>query len=204
MIHESFQWKVYMKMEKREKTDKERKKIILVGGALIILLSIGLNGFVIAKDANASQFFFMVKRLFPAVKEVSVFISEERLNARKTMIERAAMQNKIRVKIFLIETSIDVGKRIRDLSENEVLVIFNSDVLLKKSTQLYILKNCKEKHIAVFTSSRIYSELGALLGIIKNGGGTTDLVLNLKHNEYLKPTFSEAFIEQAGITEVIQ
>ena len=179
-------------------------KIGYVGLIFIAFLIIGMNGSGLEKDANASQFFYMIKQLFPDINDVSVFLSEESLANQKTIMDRAAAQYKLKVKIFIIDTSIDVGKRIRELGENSVLVIFNSDVLMKKSTKLYILKNCKGKKIAIFTSSRDYSDLGALMGIIKNGNNSVDLVLNLKHNEHFKPKFTDAFIEKVGISEVIQ
>ena len=177
-----------------------RKSLLIV----LIFMMLVQGSTVIAADANPTQFFYIVKKLFPDVGEIAVFISPDALSAQKTMMDRAAAQNKIKAKIFIIETSTDVGKRIRELRENSVLVVFSSDILMKKSTQLYILKNCKEKQISVFTSSRDYSELGALMGVIKNESNTVELVLNLKNNEYLKPKFSDTFIQQAGIGEVIQ
>ena len=170
----------------------------------VVLLMLSQGAAAFAGDANASQFFYIVKKLFPDATEIAVFISHESLSEQKTMLDRAAAQNKVKATIYLIETSTDVGKRIRELRENSILVIFNSSVLLKKSTQLYILKNCKEKQISVFTSSREYSDLGALLGIIKGSDNTVDLVLNLKQNEYLKPKFTDVLIQQVGIAEVIQ
>lgn len=177
------------------------KKLLVVLIAFVVLIPMAVE--TIAQDANASQFFYMVKKLFPEQKDVAIFISKEALASRRKLMDRAAAQNGISAKIYLIESALDVGKRIRDLPDESVLVIFGSDVLLKKKTQLYILKNCKTKKISVFTSSRDYTELGALFGIIKNES-SFDLVLNLKHNEFLKPKFTDAFIQQAGISEVIQ
>ncbi len=177
------------------------KKWVIILIALIVLLPQAMETF--AQDANASQFFYMVKKLFPEQKDVAIFISQEALSSKRKLMDRAAAQNGIAAKIYLIESALDVGKRIRDLPDESVLVIFNSNVLMKKKTQLYILKNCKTKKISIFTSSRDYTELGALFGIIKNES-TFELVLNLKHNEFLKPKFTDAFIQQAGISEVIQ
>ena len=170
----------------------------------VVLLMLSQGAVAAAGDANATQFFYIVKKLFPEASEIAVFISPETLSEQKTMLDRAAAQNKVKATVYLIETSTDVGKRIRELKENSILVIFDSSVLLKKSTQLYVLKNCKEKQISVFTSSREYSDLGALLGIIKSSDSTVNLVLNLKQNEYLKPKFTDVFIKNTGIAEVIQ
>ena len=159
---------------------------------------------IFAQDANPSQFFYIVKRLYPDIEEVAVFISPESLAEHKAMMDRAAAQNKIKVVLYLIETSTDVGDKIRELKESSILVIFSSAVLMKKTTQLYILKNCKEKKISVFTSSRDYSDLGALMGLIKNADNRVDLVLNLRQNEHLKPKFTDDYVAEVGIQEVIQ
>ena len=177
------------------------KKVICFLGFFLIL---DWTPFAFSQDANPSQFFYIVKRIFPDIENVAVFISQESLGENKSMMDRAAAQNKVKAKIYIIESSTDVGTRIRELKENSVLVIFSSDVLMKKSTQLYILKNCKEKQISVFTSSRDYSELGALMGLIKSLDRKVDLVLNLKQNEHLKTKFTGDYVEEVGIQEVIQ
>lgn len=169
-----------------------------------LLLIFPVSSYVFAQDANPSQFFYIVKNVFPEIEDVAVFISQESLEENKALMDRAAAQNKIKATIYLIETSTDVGDKIRELKDNSVLVIFSSDVLMKKSTQLYILKNCKDKRISVFTSSRDYSELGALMGLIKNEDKKVDLVLNLKQNEHLKTKFTGEYVEKVGIQEVIQ
>ena len=177
------------------------KKWLTMGIVMIMGIQ---NHAVFSGEVNATQFMYMVKKLFPDQKDVAIFISQESFQSQRSLIERASAQNGFTAKIYIIQSSADVGTRIRELPENSVLVVYNSDVLMKKSTQLYILKNCKERKIAVFTPDRGYSELGALFGLISESAGSLELVLNLKHNEYLRPSFTDDFIEQAGITEVIQ
>ena len=88
------------------------------------------------------------------------------------------MQNGLSAKLYVISNTIDVGKRLRELPSKSILVVYQSDVLSKKSTQrLFILTKCKEHQIAVITSSAEYSELGALIGLVKTGP-RFELVLN--------------------------
>ena len=179
-------------------------KIRKLGFVVGIFLVLGWSGVTLAQDANPSQFFGIIKRLFPETGEVAIFISPELIATQKEVIDRSAVQNQIQARIHVVESGIDVGKSIRELQENSLLVIFSSDVLMTKSSKLYILSKCKEKQISIVTSSRDYSESGALLGLVKNEKNRIELVLNLKHSEHLKAKFTEDFIAQAGIKEVIQ
>jgi len=56
----------------------------------------------------------------------------------------------------------------------------------------------------MITASRDYADSGALLTLLPNAEGKIDLVVNLKHNEHMHAQFTDAFIQENGITEVIQ
>lgn len=170
---------------------------------VVFLFIMVLGSQVQADDANGTQYLTMAKMAFQDAKAVSIFISEADLAKEQATINRAALQNKLQAKIFVIKSSIDVGKRMRELADNSLLVVYQSDVLSKKSTQLFILKKCKEKQISVITSSAEYSELGALIGLVKSGP-RFELVLNLKQNDWAAARFPADVIERLGISRVIQ
>ncbi|MCK5147490.1 hypothetical protein KAR48_12105 [bacterium] len=176
------------------------KRIIMFVAVMLLMVAVGT---VVGDDANATQYLTMAKMAFQDAKEVIVFISEADLAKEKDIINRAALQNKLKVKIYLIANSIDVGKRMREIPSNSILVVYQSEVLRKKSTQLFILKKCKDKQIAVITSSNEYSELGALIGLVKTNG-RFELVLNLKQNSWAATRFPTDVIERLGIGRVIQ
>ena len=176
------------------------RPVVLWGCILALCWTFALS----AAEVNVYQFFYAIKKIFPDLKEVSMFLADDVLQAQKATIGRAALQNQLEAKIYVIETKSDIGKQLQALSHQSVLVIYTSAILTDKSTQLYILKTCKNKEISVITSSREYTDLGALLGIIPDGEKGIEMVLNLKHNMHLKERFTDAFIDDSGISEVIQ
>ncbi len=171
---------------------------------LVITLFIIQGHSVFSKDVNAGHFLYMAKKIFPETSDVTVFISKEAMQTQQPLLERASAQHQLKTSVFLIGNSMDVGKNIKKLKKNSILIIIDSDLLMKKSTQLYILKNCKEKQISLFTPSRGYSDLGALLGVIQSNENQVELVVNLKHNDHLKSNFNDEFLQKVGITDVIQ
>jgi hypothetical protein len=178
-----------------------KHRIISIAIALMFVLQIGSA---VAQDANAYQFFFTIKQFLPETKDLTVFISKEKLGEEKDKIERASAQNQMKPKIYVIESAFELGKIVTKLPSNSALLVYNSGVLMKKSTIMYVLSKCKDKNIAVVTSSREYSDLGALLGLIKDDANKVNLVLNLKQNETFQSSFSDAVIEQAQFAEVIR
>ena len=171
--------------------------------AVLLLTLVLATGQALADDANATQYLTMAKQAFQDAKEVAIFISEEDLAKEKDIINRAALQNGLTAKLYVIANTIDVGKRLRELSPNSILVVYQSEVLSKKSTQLFVLKKCKESQIAVITSSSEYTELGALIGLVKTGP-RFELVLNLKQNDWAAARFPSDVIERLGIARVIE
>lgn len=153
---------------------------------------------------NAYQYFYVVKRLFPEAEIVNVFISKSMVVAEQQLLQRAGVQNKLTPRIYTIDSAADIGQRVRELGENSLLILYPCALLEKKSSMLYCLSKCKSKQVAIISSSRGYSELGALLGIFENDQGTIELVLNLKHNAHLRNKFTDDVITEMGINQVIQ
>jgi len=157
-----------------------------------------------AQEASPSQYFYVIKRLLPNVSEVSIFMAPELIEEKKLSINRAALQNKLTVKIFPIASAIELGKNIRQLKDGGVLIVYSSNVLLSKSSAVYVLKKCIEKNIAVVSSSQIYSDLGALLGLIRGEDNKLKVVLNLKKYASLQSQITQDKIQLAGVTQVIE
>ncbi len=158
----------------------------------------------IAREVSPIQFLFTIRRIFPDQKKLTVFISQSKLEKVKPLLVRAAAQNKFNVKVHIIESTTDIGKSFREIDNNIILLIFDSPVLNHRKNRLYILKKCKEKKISIITSSKEYSDSGALLALLVNAENKIDVVVNLKHCKHLKDKFTEEFIRQNGIKEVIQ
>lgn len=175
------------------------KKLLLFAVILMALITQVVH----AGDVNAGHFLFMAKKIFPEKTDISVFISKETLQVQRSQLERASAQYQLKTNVYLVESNLDVGKNIKKLNDNDILIVMDSELLTKKSTQLYILKNCKAKQISLITSSREFSTMGALLGVI-SAEDQIDLVVNLKHNEHLKSKFNDGYLKEIGITEVIQ
>jgi hypothetical protein len=168
---------------------------------ITILFSFLTSAF--AKEATALQYFFLVKKIFPEKTEVSVFIDKDRLGEEKDKIARASAQTGLKALIFEVDDQKSIGQNLRQLADNQVLILYGSPVVEEKSSVMFILSKCKSKGVSIFTASRAYSESGALLGILNDEVGA-ELVLNLKQNEQLATVFNENFIQEVGIKRVIR
>lgn len=149
-------------------------------------------------------FFFVVNKVFPELKEVSIFMTREALAENENKVNRAAATFNLKATIYLIESSTMIGQAIKQIPSNSLLVILSSGLLSQKSSILYILSKCKEKQILLITSSQEYSEAGALLGLVIDENQKTKLVVNLTHYENLRPKFSQELLQQQGIFADIQ
>lgn len=176
------------------------KKFWLV--IVILLFSHGL--LLSAQNPTPLQIFFAIKKIFPEIGEISVFISKTDFEKQKIKIGRAAAQSQLRAKLFPIGNSADIGRNLKQLGDSSILVIFDSDIFRQNKNKIYILSKCKEKKIKLVTSSKEYSDSGALIGILAGNDGKTHIVLNLKHRPDLQPVFTDARIQQTGIAEIIQ
>jgi ABC-type uncharacterized transport system substrate-binding protein len=170
---------------------------------ILLIITFSINVCIYADDANATQYLTIAKQAFPEVKEIHIFISPEDYDVEKGKINRAALQNKVTAKVYLIETSVDVNTNLKEIPQNSVLVVYQSRVLSRKSTILFMLSKCKKKKISLVTSSREYSESGALLGIVKENK-RFKIILNLKQSEWLTAIFTEGKRFALGISEIIE
>ncbi|HHM02471.1 MAG TPA: hypothetical protein ENJ15_05605 [Caldithrix abyssi] len=173
--------------------------------SLVLVLLMFLGGPLWAKNATAAQYLYMVNKVLPEKKNVSIFLPSELLSKEKPKIERAAATFGIKVKIFLIETARSLGEGFKQLKDDEVLIVYESDVTSVKSSRLFILKKCKERNIPVVTPMAEYSKAGAFLGIIVNDKfKMQDLLVNVQNYAQYAPKFTEEFNVAIGVTQVIK
>ncbi|MFQ5675914.1 MAG: hypothetical protein ACE5G1_08470 [bacterium] len=177
-----------------------KTKTVIAG----ILLAMFPAGEILARDITSLQLMFAAKQAFPDLKEISVLVSQRRFAVEKKNIARAASQTQLKAKVYVVQNALDIGSSLSKVSDGGVLIIFDSDVLSKKKSKLYILSKCKPRQVAIITSSREYAELGALLSIVTDENEKVKMVLNLKHNNQLKTRFTKAVIQKVGISEVIE
>lgn len=171
---------------------------LLVGTTLLLQ-----NGLLYAKEVTPLQLLFTVKQAFPESREVSIMVTTDNMATAGESIKRAVASTQLKAKIYVIASSADIGSALGKVPEKSILVIFNSGILTDKKSKLFVLSKCKPKQIAIITSSKDYSESGALLGIVKEADETR-MVLNLKHNQKYSAQFSDAVITKLGIQEVIR
>jgi ABC-type uncharacterized transport system substrate-binding protein len=155
-----------------------------------------------ADDIGPMQFFYVTKQLFPTHDKVAVFVSKSQFNELEEKIKLSAAQNNLKAHVFIVESTGDIGAALNTIESNSVLVLFESRMLLSNTTKLYILSKCKEKQIAIITSSKSYSDSGALVAVTKEAEKLS-LILNLKQNEHLKTVLTQDVIAKIGFNEVI-
>lgn len=165
--------------------------------ALMLTLPLFANG------VTPLQIFYVVKQAFPEQEKVEVLISKEMFAEMEGSINRAAAHNHLKLQVFVVESPIGISDALSGLKPNSVLVLFESALMLNNTTKLYILSKCKEKQIAIVTSSKAYSDSGALIALIQDQTDKPTLVLNLKQNEHLKNRFTQELIEKIGFQDVI-
>ncbi|MEJ2635085.1 MAG: ABC transporter substrate binding protein [Calditrichia bacterium] len=171
---------------------------------LFCLIFFAQNAVQAANSPTPLQIFFLVKKIFPEIKEVSVLVTKDLLETEKTRVTRAAAQTQMKVVLYPVENATDIGTSFKEINDKSFVVIYDTDILSQKSNKLYILSKCKEKRIPLITTSPEYTESGALIGILAEGNDKTDVVVNLKHSDSFQSKFTSDFIRQAGISRVIQ
>ena len=171
----------------------------------LILLVVLMSGFLYAGDeATPLQVLYCSTKIFPNAKQFAIFVESNQLDDYTTKIARATVQTKCKAQIFPIKNATDIGKYIKSLENGTHLIIFNSPVFEQSSSKLYILSKCKEKQIAVISTSEDYSNSGAVVGIYRGADGKLQTIVNLKHSKYLEAQFTDDFVAQAGITAVMK
>jgi len=172
--------------------------------SILLLLIVFVNAAVFAQEASPSQYFYVIKKLLPDTKSVSIFMDPELIIKEKVSINRAALQNNLKVRIYPISTPIDIGKNIRQLKDGSILIVYSSDVLTSKSSVAYVLKKCIEKNVTVVSSSPLYSDLGAFLGLIKGEDNKLKIVVNFKQYANLQNNVMQERMQLVGVTQVIE
>ncbi len=157
-----------------------------------------------AKDVSSLQMMYVVKKVFPEAHEVALLIPKQYFDDKeKDKITRAAANTQIKVIVYAIEAYSDIGNALKNLGSQSLLMVNSSDILAESSSKLFILSKCKEKNISIIATSRDYAQSGALLGLF-NVNDKTQLILNLKHSrDDLKGRFTESFVQEMGIQEII-
>ncbi|MBP7461508.1 MAG: hypothetical protein KBA26_09490 [Candidatus Delongbacteria bacterium] len=174
-------------------------KIGLIGLWLLMISST-----VWAKDPTSMQIFYTMKKVLPGYSEVAVFISKELFTANEKSIQRGAMAAQLKPTVYMIENPVDIGENMKKLSDNSLLLLYNTDVIQTNSSKLYILKNAKQKNIAITTLSADYSASGAFLYLAVNAEGKLDIVINLKVSENLADKITPELQQELGIKEIIR
>ncbi len=171
---------------------------------LSILLGLAVSG--MSGEPTAAQYFYTAKKLMPEAMEISIFMSKDQLDVHKSKIERAATQFNLSPTIYVIESSKNIGQSINKMNDNGLLLIYETPELMDKSSRLFVLSKCKDKNIKIISSSLEYSQQGAFLGLITNDDKRIEhFIVNLKHSEpALASIFTDEFISQVGVTEVIR
>ncbi|RMH64986.1 MAG: hypothetical protein D6677_03490 [Calditrichaeota bacterium] len=164
-----------------------------------------LVGSLSAKNATAAQFLYMINKILPEKKNVTIFMSPDVLDKEKPKLERAAATFGMKVKIFLVENARSLGEGFKQVGDDNVLVVYENSVTSQKSSKLFILKKCKERNIPVVTPMASYSESGAFLGIIVDEKfKMKDLLVNVQNYAEYAPKFTEEFNMAVGVTQVIK
>jgi len=157
-----------------------------------------------AKEANAMQLMYVVKKVFPETNDVALLIPKQNFDDNeKAHIARGAANAKLKVTVYAIDAHMDIGNAMKSLNDQSVLVVISSGILAESSSKLFLLSKCKERDISIIATSRDYAQSGALLGLVSENN-RTQLILNLKHSrEELKGRFTESFVQELGIQEII-
>ncbi len=177
-----------------------KRKILFI----LVVCIVSQWGSTTAKEVSSLQLMYVVKKVFPEANEVALLIPKYSLNENeKEKIARAAANTKLKVFVHGVETYADIGTALKSLANQSLLMVISSDILSENSSKLFILSKCKEKNISIVATSRDYAQSGALLGLV-NENDRIQLILNLKHSrDDLKGRFTESFVQEMGIQEII-
>jgi ABC-type uncharacterized transport system substrate-binding protein len=171
----------------------------------ILLLLVLSTSQLFARNATAAQYLYMISKVIPEKKKVAVFMSRDLVEKEKGKLQRAAATFGVTVTIYVIEGARSIGTSLKKLSGDDVLVVYETSVLVQKSSKMFILSKCKEKGIPVVSPSEEYAKAGAFIGIFVNEKfKMTGLIINLQNHADLAPKFTEEFNVSLGITEVLK
>lgn len=159
----------------------------------------------LAKNATAAQYLYMVNKIVPEKKNVAIFMSKEMVETEKVKLERAASTFDLSVTVYIIESPRNIGESLKKIDDSSALVVYETEILQEKSSKMFIISKCKEKNIPVITPSEEYVKAGALVGIIVDEKfKMSQLLINLQNYSQFAPKFTEEFTLALGVTELIK
>jgi len=173
--------------------------MVSVLGFIIVFTGSSLHG----KEITPMQLLYTTRQVFPDCRELTIFVTADYYQKSKSKIARAVAQNHFKPHVFIIGRSSDIGNALGRIGKRTVLVVFDAKLLNKSNNRLYILSKCKNKRIAIVTSSKRYADSGATVGVYVEDGDQIKTVLNLKHSAYLKEKFTQELISRVGFEEII-
>ena len=165
----------------------------------IFIFSIVAN----AREVSILQLLFTAKKVFPEMGEISILIPKDIIDSETPKIERSAAQAQLKVKLYPVKNTRDIGTHLKQIPDNSILLVYNAPILKQKSSRMFILSKSKAKNISIISASREFTDQGALLGLFQ-GETKTELVINLKHSEFLAEKFTESFLVEIKAKEIIQ
>jgi len=171
----------------------------------VVILLYAFSGQLFARNATASQYLYMISKVIPEKKNVSIFMSKDLVDKEKPKLERAAVTFGLTVKIYLIDNARTIGSSLKKIESDNALVVYGSPVLDEKTSKMFILSKCKEKGIPVVSSNEEYAKAGAFIGIIVNEKfKMSQLLINLQNHADQSSKFTEEFNLSLGITQVLK
>jgi len=130
---------------------------------LILLLS---NVILLGKEITPNQYYYIIRQLFPDKEKINVFIDKNNYNEIKKDITRASTIFKFDTKLYSIDSPRDIGKFLKDIKKDELLLIFPNELFESSRFKVFILKQTKENGIYLISNYESYSTGGALVAII--------------------------------------
>lgn len=170
---------------------------------IFVIITVTLQ-FCLANSVSWTQYFFAIKQIFPEIKNVSILLTEEAVQSQKKSITRAAAAFKVKVKLFPVKDTRDIGSELKMVEDGGVLIIFDDPLLMEKSSMFYILSKAKEKNISVVSGSKNYAEAGAFLTLVKDNSKKLKIVVNLRFKPEFASKFTPEFRQKLGVSEVLQ
>ncbi len=174
-------------------------KKTLTGMFLLFAFQWGLAG----NAVTWLQYFYAIKQIFPNETQVAVLIPKDVLSAEQKALSRAAAINKLKVKLFPVSDTRDIGSHIKLMEDNSILIVYDAPLFMEKSSMLYILSRANDKNLTVVSESEAYGAAGAFLTLSKQDS-KLKIVVNLKFKPELAAKFTPEFQQKLGICEVLQ
>ncbi len=172
--------------------------------SLFILLIMFISANICAGSVTPLQYFYMVKKVFPEKKTVSVFLPASIENEEKPRIAKAAVKMGVKVVLHLVTDVQSVKENLALVDPGSVVVVYASPELESAIIAQLIVSHCTNNKIPLVSSSKKYSDQGALIALLPGEDNKIQLTINLKESMYMADRFNEQFLQQIGAAEVIR